>query len=180
MHRCWTSLWTPTKPWVWAPNCPFEEGEAGASPPTPTPRLPACQLSGTMDTLDTLEGTWGGLLFTAAGAATGSYPHGAHVYQDGTGPSRWCLSQQQQQKKKKARFSGTSHSWCRGATSWGCNQPSSPPPLLSPASTSACLGHLLEQRPDPDPQGKASVLLPSPGVCLRGPPCAHRPWEPER
>lgn len=54
-----------------------------------------------MDTLDTLEGTWGVLLFTAAGAATGSYPHGAHVYQDGTGPSRWCLSQQQQQKKKK-------------------------------------------------------------------------------
>ena len=48
--------WGPLQsPGEWAPNCPFE-GEARASP-TPTLRLPACQLS---STLDAPEGAWGG------------------------------------------------------------------------------------------------------------------------
>lgn len=171
MHRCWTSLRTPTRPWVWAPNCPFEEGEAGASPPTPTSRLPACQLSGT------LEGTRGAAAYSSRGSNRQLPPWCSRL------PGRhWSIKvvSVTAAAARKVRFSGTSHSWCHGAASWGCNQPSSPPPLLSPASTSACLGHLLEQRPDPGPQGKALVLLPSPGVCLRGPPCAHRPWEPKR
>lgn len=96
VHRCWTCLGTPAKPWEVGPKLSFLR--RGWVLPTPTPRLPACQPSGT---LDALEGAWGGGGGCPySGAVAGSHPHGAHVCQDGTGPSRWCLSQQQQQKKR--------------------------------------------------------------------------------